>query len=118
MALKIEQRYSKGQIMEMYLNVAYYGENAYGIGGAAQHYFGVTPARLDLAQAALLAGLLQAPGAYDPWCHTAQARSRQQTVLARMLVAGDINQAQASAAASETLPFWSSSSGQHIPCAA
>jgi membrane peptidoglycan carboxypeptidase len=118
LALKIEQRYSKGQIMEMYLNVAYYGENAYGIAAAAQHFFGVKPARLDLAQSALLAGLLQAPGAYDPWCHTALARSRQQAVLARMVVDGDISPAQANLAANQVLPFWASPLGQHAACAA
>lgn len=117
LALKIEQRYSKSQIMEMYLNVAYYGENAYGIGAAAQRYFGVTPAKLDLVQAALLAGLLQAPGAYDPWCHPALAQARQHAVLGRMVVDGDITQAQAGAAARQPLPFWSVA-GQHAACAA
>ncbi len=118
LALKIEQRYNKGQIMEMYLNVAYYGENAYGIGAASQHYFGVAPAKLDLAQAVLLAGLLQAPGAYDPWCHVALARSRQQAVLARMVVDGYISPAAASAASKEVLPFWSPPPRQHVTCAA
>lgn len=106
LAVKIEHRYSKGQIIEMYLNLVYYGQGAYGIGAAAQRYFGTTPARLDLAQAALLAGMVQAPGIYDPWCHPSLARARQQQVLYRMRADGYITQRQDSAAAAETFPFF------------
>ena len=95
---KVEQRYDKHAILEMYLNLTYYGEGAYGIGAAAQRYFGVAPAHLTLAQAAILASLVQAPGAHDPWCHPQTARAGQDEVLERMVRSGYITQAQATAA--------------------
>lgn len=103
LALKVERVYSKDEILEMYLNLVYYGEGAYGIQAAAERYFGVTPARLDIAQSALLAGLVQAPGWFDPWCHPADARARQETVLAHMVAEHDITQTQANAALAEPL---------------
>jgi membrane peptidoglycan carboxypeptidase len=106
LAVKVENRYGKNQILEMYLNLVYYGEGAYGIGAAAQRYFGITPAHLDLAQAALLAGMVQAPGMYDPWCHPGLARARQHEVLDRMQDDGYITAVQARAAARETFSFW------------
>lgn len=106
LALKIEAHYSKAQILELYLNLVYFGEYAYGIGAATARYFGLTPSQVDLAQAALLAGLVQAPSQYDPFCHPAAARSRQQQVLDRLLVEGDITASQAAAARAEVLPFW------------
>jgi membrane peptidoglycan carboxypeptidase len=98
LALKVEQRYDKNGILEMYLNLTYYGEGAYGIGAAAQRYFGVSPAHLTLAQAAILASLVQAPGAHDPWCHPLAARAGQDEVLERMVRSGYITRAQATAA--------------------
>jgi membrane peptidoglycan carboxypeptidase len=109
LALKVEQRYSKAQILEMYLNLVYFGEGAYGIGAASQRYFAVAPSRLDIAQAALLTGLVQAPGLYDPWCHADLARMRQQTVLYRMLADGYITAAQARTAEGERFAFWTTS---------
>lgn len=103
LALKVERVYSKDEILEMYLNLVYYGEGAYGIQAAAERYFGVTPAHLDIAESALLAGLVQAPGWFDPWCHPADARARQATVLAHMVADHDITQTQANAALSEPL---------------
>lgn len=108
LALKIEHRYSKSQILEMYLNLVYFGEGAYGIGSASQRYFGVAPAKLDVAQAALLAGLVQAPGMYDPWCHPGLARAKQQTVLTRMVADGYITPAQEKQALSEQFAFFAS----------
>ncbi len=104
LALKIEQHYNKRQILELYLNLVYFGDGAYGIGAASEHYFGVSPARLDLAQAALLAGLVRAPSLYDPLCNPAAARARQDDVLMRMVSDGMITQAQARAAQNEALP--------------
>ncbi|HEV2239050.1 MAG TPA: biosynthetic peptidoglycan transglycosylase [Ktedonobacterales bacterium] len=98
LALKVEQRYDKSTILEMYLNLTYYGEGAYGIGAAAQRYFGVAPAHLTLAQAAILASLVQAPGAHDPWCHPQAARVAQDEVLERMVRSGYITEAAAAAA--------------------
>lgn len=106
LALKIEQRYTKGQILEFYLNLVYFGDGAYGIGAASAHYFGRPPAQVDLAQAAVLVGLVQAPSADDPLCHPAAARARQQAVLGRLLSSGAITAAQAAAASAEVLPFW------------
>lgn len=103
LALKVERVYSKDEILEMYLNLVYYGEGAYGIQAAAERYFSVTPAQLDIAQSALLAGLVQAPGWFDPWCHPADARARQATVLSHMVDGHDITQSQANAALREPL---------------
>ena len=106
LALKIAAQYSKAQVLEFYLNLVYFGQNAYGIEAAAARYFGLTPAQVDLAQAALLAGLVQAPSQYNPFCHPADARSRQQQVLDRLLAEGDITTSQSAAARAEPLPFW------------
>jgi penicillin-binding protein 1A len=105
LALKVEQRYDKNTILEMYLNLTYYGEGAYGIGAAAQRYFGVSPAHLTLAQAAILASLVQAPGAHDPWCHAQTARAGQDEVLERMVRSGYITQAQATAALADRTAY-------------
>lgn len=101
LAVKIEQRYSKSQILELYLNLVYFGDGAYGIGAASQHYFGVSPAQLDVAQSSLLAGLVQAPSAYDPYCHPQLARVRQMAVLAGMVAEGYITPSQERAAAQQ-----------------
>ena len=65
-AVKLEDRYDKEQILGAYLNSVYFGEGAYGVWRASRRYFGVSPRSLDLAQASMLAGLIQAPSAYDP----------------------------------------------------
>jgi len=108
LAVKIEQHYTKSQIIEYYVNIAYFGEGAYGIGAAAQHYFHTSPAHLDLAQSALLIGILQAPSVQDPWCHADIARARQQVVLARMITTGQITAVQRTKAEQEQFPFWQS----------
>ena len=66
LAFKLDNRFDKEQILAMYLNAAYFGDGAYGIVGAAQRYFGLSPAQLSWGQASLLAGLLRAPSAYTP----------------------------------------------------
>jgi len=103
--LKLEAAYSKKQILLMYLNTIYYGEGASGVGAAAQAYFATDVSSLDLAQCALLAGLPNAPQAFDPYLRPTAARSRQQWVLHRMLAVGFITAAQARAAAAEPLHF-------------
>jgi penicillin-binding protein 2D len=80
-SLRLSTRYSKEQVLDAYLNTAYFGHGAYGIGAASRRYFGVAPGRLSLAQASLLAGLVQAPTAYDPLVHPQEARQRQVVVL-------------------------------------
>jgi penicillin-binding protein 1A len=85
LALQIENTYTKDEILTKYLNTVYYGEGAYGIQAAAQTFFDVPAAELTLAQAALLAGLIAAPGDYDPAVHPKAARARRRLVLSRML---------------------------------
>ncbi len=85
LALRIERRFSKQKILELYLNQVYFGSGAYGIYSAAKLYFGVSPQELTPAQAALLVGLLQAPSLYSPLVHREAAVRRQKVVLRRML---------------------------------
>jgi membrane peptidoglycan carboxypeptidase len=84
-ALALEKRYTKQQILEGYLNIAYFGDGAYGVGTAARHYFNRPVQKLTLAQAALLAGLVQSPEAYDPALHPQAAHTRRDVVLDQML---------------------------------
>lgn len=85
-SIAIEQKYSKDQILDMYLNSVYFGENAFGIDEAASTYFNTTPAELTLAQSAMLVGVLPAPSAYSPISGSpVYAKERQETVLSRMV---------------------------------
>lgn len=81
LAVKLDQRYSRRQLLDGYLNTAYFGANAYGIAAASERYFGIPPGRLDLARASLLAGLIQAPSAFNPLQHPGAARARQVEVV-------------------------------------
>lgn len=83
-AVATSQQMSKNQLLASYLNVAYFGEQAYGVQVAAQRYFSTTAAKLTLPQAALLAGLVEDPAAYDPMHHPQAATARRNIVLARM----------------------------------
>jgi membrane peptidoglycan carboxypeptidase len=83
-AISVERSLSKDQILERYLNIAYYGDGAYGVEAAAEHYFGTTAAQLTLPQAAMLAGLVQNPGGLDPVTNPSGALQRRDVVLARM----------------------------------
>ncbi|UMG91850.1 transglycosylase domain-containing protein [Nocardioides sp. TF02-7] len=87
-AIGLEKRRSKDWILERYLNTVYFGDGAYGIQAAAEHYYGVDARSLDLNQAATLAGLVQNPTAYDPTDHPARARARRDVVLDRMAELG------------------------------
>ena len=105
-SIAIEQRYSKDDILDLYLNSVYYGEGAFGIDAAAKTYFGKSAADLDLAQSAMLVGLLPAPSAYSPISgNPVYAKERQATVLSRMLDNGVITQAQSDAAKAEVLTY-------------
>ncbi|MBE3202856.1 penicillin-binding protein [Frankia sp. CH37] len=97
-AVEIEKRFSKDEILERYLNIAYFGDGAYGVGTAAEHYFGVSIKDVTLDQAALLAGLVQSPSSYDPVNHSEAALERRNTVLTRMADEHYISQTQADAA--------------------
>jgi hypothetical protein len=103
LALKLESRYSKEQILAAYLNDAYFGEGAYGVWAASERYFGLAPAKLDAARASLLAGLVQAPSAYDPFLHPAAARERQVAVLRSLVRNGYLAPEEASVAAGRPL---------------
>ncbi|MCE1178716.1 MAG: penicillin-binding protein [Micrococcales bacterium] len=83
-AVSLGRKYSKDQILEKYLNIAYFGAGAYGIQAASQRYFSIPASRLTLPQAALLAGLVQNPAAYDPTLHPEAATTRRNVVLDRM----------------------------------
>jgi membrane peptidoglycan carboxypeptidase len=104
----INDRYSKADILEMYLNTIYYGEQAYGVDAAANVYYGIAdqpghPAaeKLDLAQAAMLAGIVSSPSAYDPLVHPQLAFERFDIVLNGMVTNGYATRTQADAAAKE-----------------
>jgi penicillin-binding protein 1A len=84
-ALHIEQLLSKDEILELYLNKMEFGNRAFGVGAAAQVYFGKNISELTLSQHAMLAGLLQAPSALNPFRHPQRAKKRRNIVLARML---------------------------------
>jgi penicillin-binding protein 1A len=88
LALEIERRYSKDEILERYLNTLYWGEGAYGIRAAAETYFGHGVARLSLRESALLAALIKSPAFYDPRDHPAHATQRRNYVLDRMVALG------------------------------
>ncbi len=103
LASEVSRRYSKRDILEMYLNEINYGNLAYGIAAAAETYFGKEPADLSLAEAALLAGLPQAPAYWDPYTNWEGARHRQAVVLDLMVKEGYITQAEAEAARAEEL---------------
>lgn len=96
LALKLEQKYSKKEILEMYLNKIYYGSGAYGVAKAAQVYFGITDLNeLTLPQAAILAGLPQRPSAYNPFKSPELMRDRMETVLNLMVMHGKISEKEA-----------------------
>lgn len=84
-AVQIERNYTKGEIIEMYLSVAYFGRSAYGIVSASQIYFGKNPKDLTLGESAFLIGLLKGPGTYDPFRHLDKALNRRNTILNQMV---------------------------------
>jgi penicillin-binding protein 1A len=103
LALKIERTHPKKKIVELYFNQIYFGHGAYGIEAAAQTYFKKPVRDLNLAEAAMLAGLPRAPNSYSPILDPERARKRRHHVLQRMLQEGFITEEQAEAAT--TLPF-------------
>jgi penicillin-binding protein 1A len=95
LASELEQRYTKDQILEMYLNAIYFGHGAYGVEAAARTYFSKSVTGLTLSETALLAGLPRAPGRYSPMIDVKRAKARRQYVLDRMVATGALKQAQA-----------------------
>jgi membrane peptidoglycan carboxypeptidase len=102
-AVALEEKYSKEQILERYLNIAYFGSGAYGVEAASRHYFSKSANALTLPQAALLAGIVQQPSAFDPLRHPDAALTRRNVVLARMAQVGLASQADVTAATATKL---------------
>lgn len=98
LALDIEANYSKDEILELYLNTIYYGSNYYGIGPAAEGYFGKKPSALQLPESAMLAGLPNAPSLYSPYVDFLMAKKRQFIVIDAMEHNGYIDESTAASA--------------------
>jgi membrane peptidoglycan carboxypeptidase len=104
--MAIERAYTKDEILDLYLNSVYYGEGAFGIGQAAETYFGKSAADLTLAESSMLIGVLPAPSAYSPISGNPEyAKERQATVLSRMVDNGVITQAESDAAKEQELAY-------------
>ncbi len=103
-AFEIERRYSKDQILTMYANEIYLGHGNYGVEAACRYYFGKSVKDVTLAEAALLAGIVQRPEDQSPFRNPELARARRSTALRRMRAAGLITEAERSAAEAEPLP--------------
>src|SRR5262245_14631161 len=98
LAIKLERKLDKEEILERYLNVIYFGRGAHGVQAAAHAYFGKDAADLDAGQSALLAGLIRGPEAADPTSHPDEARRRRDSVLDAMVSAGFLDDAARDAA--------------------
>ncbi|MBI5640152.1 MAG: PBP1A family penicillin-binding protein [Nitrospirae bacterium] len=103
LAIKIEKSLSKKEILELYLNRVYFGHGAYGVEMAAKVYFGKSVRQLNLAEAALIAGLVKAPTSYSPYNDLARAKERQLTVLSRMEEEGYIKKSEKEGAYNQPL---------------
>ncbi|MBA3638429.1 MAG: penicillin-binding protein 1C [Acidobacteria bacterium] len=104
-AIRLERRFAKRELLAMYLNLAGYGNQISGVERASRAYFGSSSAMLTPAQAALLAGLPQRPSGFNPYKSRTAALSRQQVVLRRMHAEGSITREQLAEAQAEQLPF-------------
>jgi penicillin-binding protein 1A len=105
MALWLETRLGKRNILELYLNRVYFGAGAYGVESAARRFFGKSVRDLSLIEAAMIAGLLKAPSRYSPALNPAMAQQRAQSVLAKMVEADLISAAEGDKAANAPLRF-------------
>jgi membrane peptidoglycan carboxypeptidase len=103
LAVKLDLHYSKPQILQMYAEIAYYGNNYYGLQQASCGYFGVQPADLSWPEAAFLAGVVNAPTADDPRTNPQNARNREIHVVDRLIATGVLTQAQGKSVLAENL---------------
>lgn len=103
LALRLEHRFSKREILALYLNLASFGNQTTGVARASQLYFGVDASMLTPAQAAFLAALPQRPSAFNPWKNLASARARQRSVLGKMAAAGALTAVQLQDARAERI---------------
>ncbi|MFF8451706.1 transglycosylase domain-containing protein [Streptomyces leeuwenhoekii] len=94
-AIQVEEELGKKRILENYLNITFFGQQAYGVEAAAQRYFSKSAKELNLQESALLAGVVQSPTRYNPVNDEAEATKRRNVVLQRMAEVGDITQAEA-----------------------
>jgi membrane peptidoglycan carboxypeptidase len=102
-AVNVEKRLTKNQILEGYLNIAYFGSGAYGVQAASQYYFSKNASELTLPESALLSGITNSPSAYDPESYPKAATDRRNTVLYRMADLKIITKQQADAAAATSI---------------
>lgn len=109
LSYRLEKRFSKDEILEIYFNQIYFGNSAYGLKAAAKLYFHKEVPELTLAEAAMLAGMPKAPSAYSPIKHMPQAKRRQRYVLGQMHRAGFITQEEMKAAQAEEIKAYSAS---------
>lgn len=114
LAVALTQRMTKEDILTGYLNVAYFGRDAYGVQAAAETFFATDAARLTVPQAALLAGLVKSPATFDPFTHPDGALARRNLVLDRMAVTGALTPAQAESA--QSTPLGVGDGGKHEGC--
>jgi 1A family penicillin-binding protein len=101
LAIQLERKLTKDQILEAYMNVVYFGNGAYGIGAAAEKYFGKSAQELTLGEASLLAGVIKSPSSYAPHLNLDAAKGRREYVLSSMVKNGYITREQANAAETE-----------------
>ena len=103
LAIKLDQKYSKAQILQMYAEIAYYGSNYYGLQAASCGYFGVEPATLSWPEAAFLAGVVNAPTLDNPRTNPENARNREVHVVQRLVAVGDLTAAQGKSVLAQSL---------------
>ncbi len=103
LALQFDTHFTKAAILSMYLSAVYFGHGYFGIHAASEGYFGVAPSALTWAQAALLAGMVQAPSALDPVHHLAAALRRMDYVLGRLVETGALTDSQATVIARSSI---------------
>lgn len=113
LAIRIEQKYTKQEILEMYMNTIYFGNGAYGVQAASQTYFGKSVKDLNLAQIAMLAGLPNSPNYYDPFKNPKAAKYRQDIVLGQMEKYGYITPAIMEKAKAEPLDLVKENKNKH-----
>jgi penicillin-binding protein 1A len=111
LAVKLDLHYTKAQILQMYAEIAYYGNNYYGLRQASCGYFGVEPANLSWPEAAFLAGVVNAPTADDPRTNPQNARNREVHVVGRLVAVGVLSQAQAKVVLAQNLELVSEGTG-------
>ena len=113
LAVKLDLHYTKPQILQMYAEIAYYGNNYYGLQQASCGYFGVQPADLSWPEAAFLAGVVNAPTADDPRTNPQNARNREIHVVDRLIATGVLTQAQGKSVLAENLNLVPEGTGCH-----